>query len=876
MSMPSQPVLGASQAVDTPYPESPWVVLKFGGRSVSTAENWAIIARLIRERLDEGVRPVVVHSALVGVSNALIALLDTAVAGGDTDDKLAKIRAQHDALANDLRVDPSTFDERFAGLAQVIAGVKLIREVSPRVHARVLATGELAATELGAAYLRKQGFDVAWLDIREHMESAPVRDQTERARYISARCEFAPDKELQKRFAAIEGVILSQGFIARNSQGETVLLGRGGSDTSGAYLAGKLEARRLEIWTDAPGFFSADPKAVPSARLIKSLHYREAQEIASAGGGILHPRSISPVRASGIPLYLKCTSHPEWEGSVISNAPGDDQPQLKAISHRSGITLVSMESMEMWHQVGFLADAFNVFREHGISVDLISTSESNVTVSIDMAQNVTTAAAIAALAEDLRKLCRVTVINDCAAVTLVGRRIRTILHELTPVLEVFQEQRVHLVTQAANDLNLTFVVNSENAFRLVQHLHGLLVSKFEGGVFGETWERLTGGGAPAKALPKPWWFKKKAQLLEIGAERDATYVYDRESIAAAVAALRALKSVDAVFYAMKANPHRDILRLVNDGGLNFECVSPGEIARVLEVAPGIDRKRILFTPNFAPRGEYEQALEQGVWVTLDNLFPLKQWAKSFKGKEIFVRIDTGQGRGHHEHVRTAGMHSKFGIPLFEIDELVASAAKAGARVVGLHAHTGSGVLTPSAWLDTGKQLLKLLERLPDVRYVDVGGGLGVPEKLGQPGLDLAALDAALAEIKHGAGGRSLFLEPGRFIVAQAGVLLARVTQTKGKGEVQYVGVGTGMNSLIRPALYGAYHDIVNLTRLGKPATELVTVVGPICETGDRLGSDRLMPPAKEGDVLLVANAGAYGYAMSSRYNLREPAVEVLI
>jgi diaminopimelate decarboxylase/aspartate kinase len=318
------------------------------------------------------------------------------------------------------------------------------------------------------------------------------------------------------------------------------------------------------------------------------------------------------------------------------------------------------------------------------------------------------------------------------------------------------------------------------------------------------------------------------------------------------------------------------LRLVHDRGINFECVAPGEIARVLETLPGIDRKRILFTPNFAPRVEYEQALEQGVWVTIDNLFVLRQWPKVFKGREVFVRVDTGQGRGHHEHVRTAGVHSKFGIPLFEIDELVEAVERAGARVVGFHAHTGSGVLNADAWLDTGRQLLKLLERFPDVRHIDVGGGLGVPEKAGQAGLDMRALDTVLAEIKQGCGGRSLWLEPGRFIVAQAGVLLARVTQTKGKGEVQYVGVATGMNSLIRPALYGAYHDIVNLTRLGKPATDLVTVVGPICETGDRLGSDRLLPPAKENDVLLIANAGAYGYAMSSRYNLREPAAELLI
>ncbi len=390
--------LGVSEAVDTPYPGSPWVVLKFGGRSVSTAPNWAVIAQLLRDRLAEGVRPVVVHSALVGVSNALIALLDTAVAGSDTDEKLRKIRAQHDALAKDLGVDPAILDERFQGLEQTIAGAKLVGEVSPRVHARVLAVGELAATELGAAYLRSQGLDARWLDIREHLECQTIREQTERARYLSARCDFSADKALQERFAAIDGFVVTQGFIARNAQGETVLLGRGGSDTTGAYLAGKLEARRLEIWTDAPGFFSADPKVVPSARLIKTLHYREAQEIASAGGGILHPRSISPVRASGIPLFLKCTQHPEWEGSVISNAPGDDAPQLKAISQRSGITLLSMESMEMWHQVGFLADAFNVFREHGLSVDLISTSESNVTVSIDVGANVTDRAAIEALA----------------------------------------------------------------------------------------------------------------------------------------------------------------------------------------------------------------------------------------------------------------------------------------------------------------------------------------------------------------------------------------------------------------------------------------------------------------------------------------------
>src|SRR5262245_54238022 len=252
--MPLHPTLGVSPAVATPYPDSPWVVLKFGGRSVSTAENWAIIAQLLRDRLAEGVRPVVVHSALVGVSNALIALLDAAVGGEDTHERLRKIRAQHDTLARELALEPGILDERFHALEPTIDGVKLVGEVSPRVHARVLATGELAATELGAAYLRSLGLDIEWLDARELLESTTIRDQTERARFLSARCDFSADKPLQQRFAAIRGIVLSQGFIARNAQGETVLLGRGGSDTSGAYLAGKLEVRRREIWIDAPGF----------------------------------------------------------------------------------------------------------------------------------------------------------------------------------------------------------------------------------------------------------------------------------------------------------------------------------------------------------------------------------------------------------------------------------------------------------------------------------------------------------------------------------------------------------------------------------------------------------------------------------------------
>jgi len=152
----------------------------------------------------------------------------------------------------------------------------------------------------------------------------------------------------------------------------------------------------------------------------------------------------------------------------------------------------------------------------------------------------------------------------------------------------------------------------------------------------------------------------------------------------------------------------------------------------------------------------------------------------------------------------------------------------------------------------------------------------VPEKPGQEALEMAQLDASLRELKANHPAYELWLEPGRYVVAEAGVLLANVTQTKGKGDVLYVGISTGMNSLIRPALYGAYHEIANLTRLAEPPAALVNIVGPICETGDKLGTERLLPPCKEGDVLLIANAGAYGSVMSSHYNLRAPAIEIAI
>ncbi len=376
--------------------------------------------------------------------------------------------------------------------------------------------------------------------------------------------------------------------------------------------------------------------------------------------------------------------------------------------------------------------------------------------------------------------------------------------------------------------------------------------------------------------PAAWWRVRRQALLDALGDRDCAFVYDTGTAASRARSLLALRSVDQVFYAIKANPHPALLRAIAGEGLGFECVSRAEIGHVLQTVPHIAREQLLFTPNFAPRDEYRWALESGIRVTVDNLDVLRSWTGLFRGREILLRLDTGHGHGHHEKVRTAGPHSKFGVPVEEFGELPQAAADAGATVVGLHAHAGSGHFEIGGWIDAGRVLAAEAVRFPAARVLNLGGGLGVPDRPGEAPFDLGAFDAALAEFRAVHPRLALWIEPGRYVVADAGVLLARVTQTKGKGAKRYVGVATGMNSLIRPALYGAWHEIVNLTRLDEPADRNCTVVGPICESGDELGADRLLPRCEEGDVLLVANAGAYGHVMASNYNLRPPAVELVL
>jgi len=853
-------------------------VLKFGGTSVSSAANWHNIAGVVRARVAASLRPVIVHSALSGITDRLESLLAAATAGTHAG-PLGEIDARHRDLARALRIVPSPQFERFMqDLNDMAELVYRSRELSDGLRARVMAAGELLATSLGATFLNAQGIGTVWADARQVLRADSRPGATQKAGLLSATCHFAPDPNLQAQWRALEQVVITQGFIAANDAGETVLLGRGGSDTSGSYFAAKLNAARLEIWTDVPGMFSANPHAVPTARLLRALHYDEAQEIASNGAKVLHPRCVLPLRQYKIPLHVYATQAPGLEGTIVSANVADSAAQVKAIAIKKGITLVSMESPGMWHQVGFLADAFQIFKQEGLSVDLVSTSETNVTVSLDPTANTLDAAALERLASALADLCRVEILGPCASLSLLGHNIRGILHELGSAFELFQDQKIYLVTQAANDLNFTFVIDEAQGDRLVQQLHERLIQGIGSDkVLGPTWQQLFSepkGAAPAVN----WWEEphKRRRLIEIATRESAAFVYDAAALDEAIAAVQGVSSVKRWAYAMKANWHPEILRRMYAAGLTLECVSPGELAHAFACVPDLDPQRVLFTPNFAARTEYEAAFAKGVRVTLDNLYPLKMWPDVFRSREIFLRIDPGFGRGHHSHVRTAGVHSKFGVPLSEADELAALAMSAAVRVTGLHAHTGSGIFDVANWTETGALLADLGKRFPHVAVINLGGGIGVPEQLGHGEMDLGKLARGVAELAGNFPRFEFWMEPGRFLVAKAGVLVAVVTQLKGKGDVQYVGIATGMNSLIRPALYGAHHDIRNLTRLEEPLSHPVNVVGPICESADQLGVDRWLPRTQEGDVLLIATCGAYGFAMASNYNLRPPAAEFII
>ncbi len=340
-----------------------------------------------------------------------------------------------------------------------------------------------------------------------------------------------------------------------------------------------------------------------------------------------------------------------------------------------------------------------------------------------------------------------------------------------------------------------------------------------------------------------------------------------------------------IYYAVKANSNLAVLRALEKAGAYLDVVSPGEVS--IAFATGFTPNRIMFTGTSVRTDEIEFLINSEVTVNVDSLSQLERHLKLQIPKILSFRVNPEIGAGMHSHVITAGKQSKFGLWEAEALKAYEIAKKAGVESFGIQMHVGSGVLDPVSFvralerlLDTAKKVHKTVGI--EFAFIDMGGGLGVPYKPEEKDLDLNSLsDKVLSlfktRVEEDELGNPVFcVEPGRYLVADAGVLLTAVNTVKITPYKKFIGVDAGFNTLVRPTMYGSYHHIVVANRLNALEEELCDVVGPICESGDALAKDRRMPFVQEGDLLAVLDAGAYGYSMSSQYNARPRAAEVLV
>jgi diaminopimelate decarboxylase len=381
------------------------------------------------------------------------------------------------------------------------------------------------------------------------------------------------------------------------------------------------------------------------------------------------------------------------------------------------------------------------------------------------------------------------------------------------------------------------------------------------------------------------------------AERFGTplYVYDAPVIRRQIARLKeAFRTLPLTpFYAIKANDNLAILRMMLEAGFGVDAVSPGEV--FLGRTAGFPPERIWFTCSNVSDEDLLSLGDDRILINVNSMSEIDRCIRLQLSNPIAIRVNPDIGAGHHRDVVTGGFGVKFGIDLAEIDAARGTAEAGGLRIEGLHAHIGSGISEVRPLLESARTLVSLAGAFPDLRSINFGGGISVPYRPGESEFPIETYGSALGEIAgpllHARGLRAI-LEPGRFLVAESGALLARVTAKRISSGFEWIGVDTGFNHLARPSKYGAYHHIVNASRGSEhdlrpgwkardDRTEVI-VAGNVCESGDIFTRGDNGPGARalsrtgEGDLLAFCDAGAYGFSMASHYNARLLPAEILV
>jgi diaminopimelate decarboxylase len=371
------------------------------------------------------------------------------------------------------------------------------------------------------------------------------------------------------------------------------------------------------------------------------------------------------------------------------------------------------------------------------------------------------------------------------------------------------------------------------------------------------------------------------QLLSIANEYGTpVYVYHAEKISEQYAKLQKAfaQSNTRFFYASKALTNINILKHIRSLGCNIDCSSVNEV--YLAIKAGFEPKNILYTSNGIAFSEIEEAVSLGVNVNIDSLSNLEKFGKKYgHSYPVGIRLRPNIMAGGNLKISTGHEKSKFGIPIEQLDKILALVREQNIFISGLHIHTGSEIKDVSVFMQVANIFFDLVPHFPEVSFLDLGGGFKVPYKEDEAGTDVALLGEKVSEILeklkqvHQRNFEAWF-EPGKFIVSESGYFITQVNVLKQSGSISFAGVNSGFNHLIRPMFYEAYHRIQNISNPNGPLQQY-TVVGNICET-DTFAWDRSLNVIKEGDYLVFFNAGAYGFEMASNYNSRFKPAQVLV
>lgn len=451
------------------------LVMKFGGTSVANFEAITRTIFIIGGKLDK--KPVVVVSALSKVTDLLYRISDAAASRNEAETRelLAQLRKRHTDLAGELLAQSILKDEAVAkvneicdNLDSIAMAVCSLGELSDRNKAIIISNGEYLSSTIIAHAMNSKGIRTKWVDARSMM----VTNNS----YLKAEPDMTAIMErvpgvIANAYDGVDAVI-TQGFIGVTKDGEPTVLGRGGSDYSASLIGMAVDAERIEIWTDVDGVRTADPRKVQNTKYLEKISFEEAAEMAHFGAKVLHPLTIEPAVRKSIPIYVLNSMNPSGKGTaILRNEFIEDG--VKSVSFKENIRVINIFSTRMINTSGFLRRVFEIFSESKVSVDLISTSEANISVTVDAAER------IEPVVEQLSEFADVIVDDDKSQVSVIGKNIVRLNGMLKKTFTPLKKCNVYMISQGASFVNISFVVDREELSEVVQDLHDHLFDQVE-------------------------------------------------------------------------------------------------------------------------------------------------------------------------------------------------------------------------------------------------------------------------------------------------------------------------------------------------------------------------------------------------------------